>query len=102
MAATLSTPVDPTRAIRGQAPPPPRDPRHLHAPGLGPRDLAAYALLVITLLGAALLVAAPQPLPFLSFMSGSFGVRSQADFDTNPPRRFAPQRAVTQVSQPQS
>ena len=78
---------------------PPRTP---HAPhGTGPLALAAFAMLLGALIASVLLVLAPAPPPFLSFTNGTFGSSSRADFDTNPARRFAPQRPVTRVTQPQ-
>lgn len=64
--------------------------------------LAVFGLLVLALLAMALWLSAPQTLGALGFVNGSFGVTGRADFDTNPPGRFAPQRAVvtTEGSRP--
>ena len=74
----------------------PRRARH-PLQGLGLLALSTYAFLVVALLVSLLLVLAPQPLPILSFISGSFSVGSRADFDANPQQRFAPLRPITQT-----
>lgn len=64
--------------------------------------LAVLGLLVAALLVAAVWLSAPQTLGAFGFVNGSFGTSSRADFASNPPRRFAPQRMTVSGQSGQS